>query len=161
LLRLLFVSGLAFNLIWLAAAPLTGLFYEHVFPRSDTLRDLAYYYYGERRPERFVGITLYDLYEPRTVIMTPAILADLSAPVDSPAIELGLRGGMMHVELVDDTSGLVRDFPDGVVVTYTVGFNAQEVSFVIPDVAGVDWDQVVAVRRGAQILFVPVAVGAG
>jgi hypothetical protein len=155
--RLLLAAGLFFNLLWLAIAPFVGLFHEHFSPRSDSLRELAYGYYGERRPERFVGIALYDLYEPQTVVMSPEMLDQLSAPVADPGGELSLRGGMMHVELVDNTSGLVGELPDGVVVTYTVGTHAQEVSFVIPDVTGVDWDRVVAVRRGAQIMFVPVA----
>jgi hypothetical protein len=155
-LHYLYVVGMAFNLIWLLIAPVAGMFAEHVVVRSDTLRELAYQYYGERRPDRFVGIALYDLYGPRTLTVSPAIVADVLLGIREPDEDVRLRGGRIALQLVEDTANLVPERPPGVIETYTIGPNARAVGFLVPEDSAAEWNNVVALWDGDRVLFLPV-----
>lgn len=151
LLRLLFLAGLAFNLVWLVVAPIAGMFHEHVFLRSNTLREIAYQHYHDERPGRFVGTALYDLYQPETVVITP----DIAALLQGPEGGLGLRRPYFQVQEVADMADYLAAQPDGPFEWYRIGPQMQEVGFLVPDAGERPWPRVVAVLDGKRVLFVP------
>lgn len=148
-LRILFLAGLAFNVVWLGVAPAAGLFREHLFLESDTLREMAHEYYRVRQPRRFINIALYDLYDSAGLTTSSEILSYLQYELDSPG----------SIRLVDDPAELVPEWPPGTIETYTIGSNLRVVGFLAPDDGEAEWDRVVAYWEGERVLFVPVAEG--
>lgn len=153
LLNYFFVAALAFNLFWLAGSLQWGLFDENSFLPSNSLRQLAYPYYGPSiRESRFVGIALHELYDAPTLITSREILSNLFE-----VEEIRFHTREVTIQLVADPADLISVPPDGVIETYTIGFDLKEVGFVLPDERSRGSRTVVAIQDGDRVLFVPVA----
>jgi hypothetical protein len=153
LLNYLFVAALAFNLFWLAGSLQWGLFDENSFLPSNSLRALAYPYYGRSiRESRFVGIALHELYDAPTLITSRELLANLFE-----VEEIRFHAREVTIQLVADPGEYVSVPPDGAIESYMIGFGEKEVGFVLPDENSRGSRTVVAIQDGDRVLFVPLA----
>jgi hypothetical protein len=153
LLSQLFAANLAFNLLWLAGSFVSGLFDKDSFLPSNSLRRLAYAYYGPTyRESRFVGIALQELYDTPTLVTSKEILSYLFE-----VEEIRFHTREVQIQLVDDPAAYLDAMPEGDFETYIIGAEGKEreVAFVLPDEDAPPSRVVVSVRDGARVLFVP------
>lgn len=153
LLSQLFVATLAFNLLWLAGSILAGLFDRDSFLPSNSLRQLAYAYYGPTyRESRFVGIALQEIYDTPTLITSRDILAYLFE-----VEEIRFHTREVRIQVVDDPAPYAGEPRDGDVETYIIGPDdrKREIAFLLPDGNSLPSRTVVAIRDGERVLFVP------
>jgi hypothetical protein len=152
LFRHFYVAALAFNILWLVGSILIGLFDKDSFLPSNSLRQLAYAYYGPTyRESRFVGIALQELYDTPTLVTSREILSYLFE-----VEEIRFHTREVQVQLVDDPARYLAVIPQGEGETYLIGTEGREreVTFVLPDEDAPLSGTVVSVRDGARVLFV-------
>jgi hypothetical protein len=156
ILRHLYVAALAFNVFWLIGSLALGLFDENSFLPANSLRHLAYPYYGASpRESRFVGLALHELYGAPRLLTSEEVLSYLFEVED-----ISYHARDVTLELVDDPAALLTSPPTGSAERYTIGVEGEDkevVFFLPPSGDGGPWT-VVAVREGERVLFVPLAV---
>jgi hypothetical protein len=154
ILSYLYVAALSFNLVWFFGSLQQGLFDEQSFLPQNSLRHLAYPYYGpSHRESRFVGIALHELYDAPTLITSSDVLAYLFEVED-----LRYHAREVSIELIDNPRALLPAVPDGAVETYLIGLEEKEVVFVLPDENSARTGAVVAIREGDRVVFVPISM---
>jgi hypothetical protein len=152
LFRHFYVAALAFNILWLVGSILIGLFDKDSFLPSNSLRQLAYAYYGPTyRESRFVGVALQELYDTPTLITSREILSYLFE-----VEEIRFHTREVQIKLVDDPGAYLDVVPQGNRETYRIGpeDREREVAFILPDDDAALSRTVVSVRDGARVLFV-------